>query len=215
MESLFDADSAKLYLDAAEPGLLSTILHEATHNLGPAHEYAVNGKQDGEIFTGPVASMMEELKAQTGALFLLDFLKSKQLISDALAQQSFVDAIVWAFGHISQGMYTGEKQRKAYGNLAAIQIGYLLDKGALTWDPNKLAANGKDKGAFTIHTDKLAAVADEMMRDFGGIKARGDKDAALSLIAKYVDSDAVVPHQTIAERLLREPKSSFVYSVNY
>ena len=76
---------------STEPGLLSTILHEATHNLGPAHEYKVNGKVDDDVFGGPIASMMEELKAQTGALFLLDFLRSKKLITDELAQQSYVD----------------------------------------------------------------------------------------------------------------------------
>ncbi|HEX5064214.1 MAG TPA: hypothetical protein VFV99_32795 [Kofleriaceae bacterium] len=212
-ESLLDAASAKLYPESTEPGLLSTILHEATHNLGPAHEYKVNGKDDDVIFTGPIASMMEELKAQSGALYLLDFLRQKKLISDEMAQQSFVDSIIWAFGHISQGMYTGEHNRKAYGNLAAIQVGYLIEKGALTWDANATAANGTDKGAFTIHADKLVPVANDLMKEVAGIKARGDKAAAEKLIAKYVDSETVVPHKLISERMLRHPKPSFVYSV--
>jgi hypothetical protein len=194
MESLFDAESAKLYPDSTEPGLLSTILHEAAHNLGPAHEYKVDGKVDDVVFTGPIASMMEELKAQTAALFLLDFLRTKGVITDELARQSFADSIVWAFGHVSQGMYTSDKQRKAYGNLAAIHIGTLLDKAALTWDPNKVAANGTDNGAFTVHVDKLAAAAAAMMTEFGGIKARGDKAAAEKLIARFVDAETVVPH---------------------
>ncbi len=213
MESLLDAASAKLYPESTEPGLLSTILHEATHNLGPAHEYKVGGKDDDVMFGGPIASMMEELKAQSGALYLLDFLRNKKLIDEAMAQGAFVDSIVWAFGHISQGMYTAEKNRKAYGNLAAIQIGYLIDKGALTWDPNATAANGTDKGAFTIHADKLVPVANALMKEVAGIKARGDKAAAEKLIAKYVDAETVVPHKVISERFLRHAKPSFVYSV--
>lgn len=212
-ESLLDAASAKLYPASTEPGLLSTILHEATHNLGPSHEYRVKGKLDDDAFGGPIASMMEELKAQSGALYLLEVLRGKKLISDELAQQAFVDSIVWAFGHVSQGMYTADKSRKAYGNLAAIQIGYLIDKGALTWDPNAPAANGTDKGAFTIHADKLVPVASELMKEVGGIKARGDKAAAEKLIARYVDAETVVPHKLISERFLRHPKPSFVYSV--
>ena len=212
-ESLLDAASAKLYPASTEPGLLTTILHEATHNLGPAHEYRVKGKKADEAFGGPIASMMEELKAQTGALFLIEFLRKKQLITDEMATGSYADAIVWAFGHISQGMYTGDKSRKAYGNLAAIQIGYLLDKGAMTWDANAMAANGTDKGAFTIHADKLVAVSQEMMKEFGGIKARADKAAAEKLIARYVDAENVVPHKLISERFLRHPKPSFVYWV--
>jgi len=212
-ETLLDAASMAAYSASAEPGLLNTILHEATHNLGPAHEYKVKGKTDDAIFGGPLASVFEELKAQTGALFLLEFVRSKGLISDELARQTYVDGIVWAFGHISQGMYTGSGNRKAYGNLAAIQVGFLMDHGALTWDDNAMAANGKDKGAFTIHLDKIVPVVDEMMTTVAGIKARGDKAAAEALAAKYVDGK-VVPHAIISERVLRLPKASFVYSVS-
>ncbi len=211
--SVLDEASMKLYSGETEPGLLVTILHEATHNLGPAHEYKVNGKTDGEVFGGPVASVLEELKAQTGGLFLLEFLRAKGLISDELARQAYADAIVWAFGHISQGMYDGAGQRKTYGNVAAIQIGFLVDKGAVTWDDKAPAANGTDHGAFTIHADKLVAACDEMMKAFAGIKARGDKTAADALLAHYVDGKQPT-HATIAERFLRVPKASFVYAIS-
>ena len=211
-ESLLDAESMKMYLASPEPGLLNTILHEATHNLGPAHEYKVNGKKAPEVFTGPVASIMEELKAQTGALFLIELLRAKSLISDALATQTYADAIVWAFGHTSQGMFSGG-QRKTYSNIAAIQIGFLIEKGVLTWNAGAKAANGTDTGAFTIHRDKLVPAVEEMMKLVAGIKARGDRAAAEQLLKKYVDASTIVPHDTIRERFLRHPKPSFVYSV--
>ncbi|MBA3392382.1 MAG: hypothetical protein H0T89_07045 [Deltaproteobacteria bacterium] len=212
-ESLLDAASMKTYASSPEPSLLNTILHEACHNLGPAHEYKVGGKAAGEVFSGPIASMMEELKAQTGALFLVEFLRAKKLIPDALAANTYADGLVWAFGHTSQGMYTGSKERKTYPNLAAIQIGFLLEKGALTWDPKAMAANGKDTGAFTIHRDKLIPAVQEMMSTAAGIKARGDRKAAEELIKKYVDASTVVPHELIRERFGRHPKPSFVYAV--
>lgn len=202
--SMLDASSMKMYSGEQEPGLLVTILHEATHNLGPAHEYKVGGKADGEIFSGPIASMMEELKAQTGGVFLIEFLRGKGLISDELARQAYADAIVWAMGHISQGMYTGTHERKTYGNVAAIQIGFLLEHGALSKNTD---------GTLAIHADKLVPVIDEMMKTVAGIKARGDKAAAEALIARYVDDKKIVPHDTIAERFLRFPKASFVYAL--
>jgi hypothetical protein len=211
--SLLDAATMQQYADSPEPGRLNTILHEATHNLGPAHEYKVNGKVDGEVFGGPIASMLEELKAQTGALFLVELLRGKGLVSDELARQAYTDAVVWAFGHISQGMYTGSGQRKTYGNVAAIQIGLLIDRGVLTWDEGAAAANQTDHGAFAIHLDHMPAAADELMKLVAGIKARGDKKAAQALIDKYVDASTVVPHAKIAERFLRVPKASFVYSI--
>ena len=213
--TLLDAESMKLYSTAPDASLLNTILHEATHNLGPAHEYKIAGKAAGEVFSGPIASVLEELKAQTGALFFVDFVKSRVKAIDAhQAQSVYADGIVWAFGHISQGMYTGTKSRKAYGNLAAVQIGFLIEKGALTWSDSAMAANGKDKGAFTIHPEKMVAVVDELMTLVAGIKSRGDTRAAQELFAKYVDSDKYVPHAKIAERFLRFPKASFVYSVS-
>ncbi len=212
-ESLLDATSAKAYADDPAPGLLATILHEATHNLGPAHEYKVDGKTDDQALGGPIASVFEELKAQTGGLFLIELLRSKGLITDELAAQTYVDSIVWAFGHISQGMYTGSGSRKAYSNLAAIQIGFLLGSGALRWDDAIQAANGKDTGAFVIDTAKLVPSVEVMMTLVGGIKARGDRAAAEELIATYVDGKAV-PQAVIAERTLRFPKASFVYAVS-
>src|SRR5205823_6592676 len=87
--------------------------------------------------------------------------------------------IVWAMGHISQGMYTGTHERKTYGNVAAIQIGYLLEHGALTRNPD---------GTLAIHADKLVPAIDEMMKTVAGIKARGDKAAAEAPSARGADA---------------------------
>src|SRR5688572_10382415 len=125
-ESVLDAPSMRAYAGTSEPGLVGTILHEATHNLGPAHEYKIGGKTAAALFGGPTAAVMEELKAQTGALFLIEMLRGRKLISDELAVQSYADAIVWALGHISQGMYTATREPKTYGQVAAIHMGYLL-----------------------------------------------------------------------------------------
>jgi hypothetical protein len=212
-ESVLETSSMKAYTGDTSPGLLSTILHEATHNLGPAHEYKVGGKTAAQAFSGPIAQVMEELKAQTGGLFLIEFLRGKKIITDEDAARAYIDAIGWAFGHTSQGMYSGGGDRKTYSNLAAIQIGILIENGVLTWDPKAKAANGKDTGAFTLHKDKIVPVVDDMMKLVGGIKAKGDRAGAEALIKKYVDSSEVVPHDTIKERFLRHPKPSFVYSV--
>ena len=75
--SMFVAKDMELLDDATGPGLLSTILHEATHNLGPAHEYTVNGKVDDDIFGGELATLAEEFKAQTASFWFLPFLVEK------------------------------------------------------------------------------------------------------------------------------------------
>jgi hypothetical protein len=111
-------------------------------------------------------------------------------------------------------MYTGSGRPKAYSQLAAMEVGFLLDSGALTFDAAATAANGRDQGAFTIDFDRLPAAVEAMMKQSGGIKATGDRSAAEELKARYVDSD-FLPVELISERILRHPKASFVYALDY
>ncbi|MBN1772720.1 MAG: hypothetical protein JXB32_15735 [Deltaproteobacteria bacterium] len=213
-ESLLDTAAMAWYSDDREPGLLSTMLHEATHNLGPSHEYKVDGKVDDDVFGGPLATVLEELKAQTGALWLTLFLQRRGVIDEAMAKRTWTDSLLWATGHISRGMYTAAGEPKPYSQLAAIHFGFFLDRGALRFDPEGTAANGTDQGVFSIDFEKLPAAIEELMTLVGRIKARGDKAAGEELVRKYVDGD-VVPLALITERVLRDPKTSFFYALDY
>jgi hypothetical protein len=210
--SLLTTDSLKAYSDDDMPGLLGTILHEATHNLGPAHEYKVKGKTDDQLFGGSLASMLEELKAQSGALWYLALLVKKGILTPEQVRQSYNDSFVWSLGHISRGMYTDSGQRKPYSQLSAIQVGFLMDEKVIRFDPAAQPANGTDKGAFILDYDKMPAAIDKLMKMVGTIKATGDRAAAEALAKKYVDGQ-VVPMQLITERMLRYPKASFVYAI--
>lgn len=212
--SLLSAETMRVYSDAPQAGLLSTILHEATHNLGPSHEYrGPEGQTSSEAFGGGMASMLEELKAQSGALFYLPMLREAGVIGAEQEREAYLDSIVWAFGHVSRGMYTASGQRKAYSQLAAIQVGFLMDRGVLRWEAGATAANGLDQGAFTIDFAAFPAVARQLMEAVVRIKATNDRAAAEALAARYVDGETV-PQAAIAERLLRFPRQSFVYAVH-
>lgn len=210
--SLFTADELKLLEDATQAGLLGTIIHEAAHNLGPSHEYQVDGKDDDAIFGGALATLAEELKAQTGALWYLQFLVEKDIITQDLANQSYADAIYWAMGHISRGLTTPEGRIQPYSQLAAIQLGELIEAGAVVYNAEKMAANGKDKGTFTIILEKMPTAADTIMKQIANIKATGDKDALVKLQNKHINNKEI-PYDVIRERLLRLPKTSFAYSI--
>jgi len=200
--------------DDPTPGLLSTILHEATHNLGPSHDYRYNGHTADEAFGGEMSSMLEELKAQSGALYFLSWLAERQLITPELQRQAYLDDVRWALGHISRGMYTVEgHHRKAYSQLAAIQVGYLMEHGVLTWDPEAVAANGEDHGAFSIDYDAFPAAAESLMREVAHLKAVTDVAAANALATRYVDGD-LIPMPLIKQRYDRIPNGSLVYAVD-
>ncbi|MDP3152772.1 MAG: hypothetical protein Q8N23_08885 [Archangium sp.] len=226
-----DADSrenlekqvASLYCKATFDGfssdpqaaLLSVVLHEAAHNLGPAHDYKVKGKTDDEAFGGPLASTMEELKAQTSALFFTWWLVEKKLLTEEEAKHATLRDIVWGFGHISRGMYDGAQRPKPYSQLASIQLGSMLKAGAITWKAEEKAANGADVGCFEVDLAKWRPAVNDLGKRVLAAKGKADKKDAEAMKASFVDAkdEWANLRTTIAERWLRAPKATFVYSV--
>jgi hypothetical protein len=133
VESLLDGPSAKVWTDADEPALLGTILHEATHNLGPTYSYSYQGKKADAAFGGSLAAMLEELKAETGAMYWLDWLGKKGVVTPELAKQAYAAWLSWCLRHIAVGVHSGTSDQP-YAQLAAIQVGFLMDEGALSFD---------------------------------------------------------------------------------
>lgn len=209
--SLFDAASMRTFVDSAAPAQFGTVLHEATHNLGPGGTYRVRGKMSEDIFGGPLASVLEEAKAETGGLSYLEYLRKNGFISTELAEQTYTAGIFYALTQIANGMYY-DGDADPYAQLSAIEIGSLMDHGALTWNATTTAANGRDRGAFTLYPEKLARAYAALIRTVLQTKARGDVASAHHLVARYVDG-SVVPQKVISDRVQRKPRAAFVYSV--
>jgi len=215
-ESLFCDESMEAFTTDPEAFVMSIVLHEAAHNLGPSHEYEVRGKTDEEIFGGPMASTMEELKAQSSALFLADWLAEQGVITEKERNEAHLRDIAWAFGHISRGMYDAAGRPRSYSQLSAIQLGYLMDERAIRWNPEQLAANGTDRGCFAVRLKTMTSAVADLESLVLGIKARGLADRAEALRSEYVaDSERQELFSTIEERWLRAPKATFVYALEY
>ena len=212
--SLFCEDAMEVFTTDPEPFVMSIVLHEAAHNLGPSHEYEVRGQTDDEIFGGPLASTMEELKAQSTALYLSDWLAEQGIITDDDRNEAHLRDIAWAFGHISRGMYTSTDQPRSYSQLAAIQLGYLMNEGAITWNEEQTAANGSDTGCFGVDLERMSPAIASLETLVLKIKASGAKKRAEAMKARYVDAAGQKPlFETIEERWLRAPKATFVYAI--
>ncbi|KAB2897204.1 MAG: hypothetical protein F9K40_13265 [Kofleriaceae bacterium] len=200
---------------APEAALMSIVLHEAAHNLGPAHDYKVKGKTDDEIFGGPLASTMEELKAQSAALYFEGWLADRGVITADERDDARIRDVAWAFGHISRGMYTAGGVPKNYSQLASIQMGTFLRDKVLVWRPDAMAANGTDQGCFDVDLAKWGPAADKLMTRVVRAKGKGDKADAQAMIRDFVDArdQWAKLRDVITERWLRAPKASFVYSI--
>jgi hypothetical protein len=215
MSSVFCKNTNALASTEPRESLIGTVLHEAAHNLGPSHEYKVNGKDDDAAFGGTLASTLEELKAQSSALYLTQWLGRKGMFTDEEVRKSHVRNIAWTLGHISRGMYTADGTPRNYSQLSAIQLGSLLKAGAVTWHPDQAAANGTDQGCLEVNFDALPAAIESLEKTVLQIKASGDKNRAEKLKAEFVDGkdEFATIRAAIAERYLRAPRVSFVYSV--
>jgi hypothetical protein len=215
MKSLFCSATFALGTTDPKPALMSVVLHEAAHNLGPSHDYAVKGKKDDDVFGGPLAATMEELKAQTSALYFSWWLAEKGVVSKDDATKAAVRDVAWAFGHISRGMYAANGQPRNYSQLASIQLGTAFKAGALTWKQEEPAANGKDRGCFELDLEKWKTAVDGLAKRVLMAKSKGDKKDAERMKADFVDAkdEWAGLRDVIAERWLRAPKATFVYAV--
>jgi hypothetical protein len=112
-------------------------------------------------------------------------------------------------------MYDAEGKIKPYSALAAIQVGDLLRQGALSWRPEAIAANGRDRGCLDVDFGKLPGAVTALETAVLGIKARGDAAAARALESSYVRPSGPLADvlATITERVRRHPTATFLYSV--
>ena len=131
MSSMFCKATDALATTTPRETLIGSLLHEAAHNLGPSHEYKVNGKEDDALFGGTLASTLEELKAQTSSMYLTGWLAGKGIFTDDEVRKIQLRNIAWTFGHISRGMYTADGTPRNYSQLAAMLLGALMKAGEI------------------------------------------------------------------------------------
>jgi hypothetical protein len=203
--------------DPAHDSLIVSLLHEAAHNLGPAHDYAVNGRNAVRSFGGTLASTLEELKAENSSMYLVSWLAAQGLFTSQDVKHLEYQGVSWTFGHISRGMYAADGAPLNYSQLAAIQLGSFIQSGAIAWKATETAANGADRGCLEIDFERLPQAVQALEATVLQIKARGDKAGAERLRAKFVDAkdDYATTKATIAERWLRAPRATFVYSLTF
>ncbi len=210
--SLFDEKSLSYIKIDKEISTLNTILHEAMHNFGPHSDYRINGKRPAEIFGGRLATVLEELKAQTGALWLLNLLRKEGILSEERVREAYADAMFWCMNHLSRGLFTPTGRPRTYSQLSAVQIGRFVREGALKWIKDK-----DGNYVLSINFDSMPKAVEGLMRDVGRVKARGDKKAAEKLVNDFVTGRGLklVKLDLIKKRLSKFDKASFDYVVYY
>ncbi len=212
----------KILEDSQEASLRATVIHEVTHNIGPDSSFEVNDQTAKERF-GRLSSVLEELKAQTGASWYLPYLKEQGVFSEKDILGLYLSNIFWCFNQISySGLFSSSGTPRAYGQLAAIQVAMLMEDGALK------KVNTPEGWRFDVVEAKLPKSFERIMKRVGQIKvtpgtAQQALKAAKDFIGYYVGLAPGKPGKgcdqklidEIAERYRSIPKESFEYETRF
>jgi len=142
------------------------LAHEMTHGIGP-HQITVNGQS-----TSPrqelkeLHSAIEEAKADVCGLFMLQYMfDHKQL--PAAEKQLYTTFLASAFRSLRFGL------NEAHGKGMALQMNYLLDKGAFVVNAN---------GTFSVNHAKIKQGVRDLAHDLLTLEATGDYAGAKKML---------------------------------
>lgn len=155
---------------SAEGYLASTVMHEISHELGPAF-----ARRDGKQVPiteaiGPAYSGLEESKADVVGMFGLAWLADHGAVPKERMEGNYASYVAGIFRTLRFG--TGE----AHGRAELMEFNYLLEQHALT-----RTADGRYAINFARIRPVLATLAKELLT----MEATGDRKRVESWFAKY------------------------------
>jgi hypothetical protein len=164
--ALSPADQRRISFDAFFTHIL---MHELVHGLGP-HGIEVGGRrttvrQELQDAYAPI----EEAKADVAGLFALARLVDRGVLPKEMERTMYATFLASAFRSIRFGL------GQAHGKGVAVQLNWLLDRGAVT--------AGAD-GRFSVDGPKARAALEALARELLAIEGDGDRERARALLAR-------------------------------
>ena len=153
------------------------LAHEITHGLGP-HSTSINGKASTPRQDLKEAySTIEEAKADMAGLWALSYMMDKGQLKDTLGQGAAAERKLYNtfLASAFRTLHFGLTDSHARG--MAIQLNYLLDKGAFV---------SHGDGTFSTDFKKIKQGVIDLNREFLTIEATGDYARAREMMTKYV-----------------------------
>jgi hypothetical protein len=195
------ADQADVSFDAFFTHIL---VHELMHGLGP-HNIIVGGRQTTvRQELKETYSAIEEAKADISGLFAIQYWIDKGVMPKSLERPLYTTFLASTFRSIRFGI------NEAHGRGIAIQLNYLMDKGAVTVSPDgtffvdpvkaKEAVAGLTHDIMTIQAEGNYAAAKDLRDQMGVVRPPVQK-ALDNLLAVPTD---IEPRFTTADQLVAE-----------
>jgi hypothetical protein len=149
--------------------LASTLLHEISHELGPAFARRSGKQVDIREAIGPAYSGLEEAKADVTGMFGLKWLVDHGALPKDRLQEYYASYVAGIFRTLRFG--TGE----AHGRAEMMEFNYLQENGALAMT----------NGRYAIDYNRIPAVLEQLCKRLLEFEAAGDRAGAEAWFAKY------------------------------
>lgn len=160
---------AKKYME------LFTLFHELSHSLGPG-TITVDGRQttvNEEL--KEQYSALEESKADVMGMWNLMFMMEKGELPMSEKESALVSYMAGLFRSMRFGI------DEAHGKGAALQYGYLKEKGAFRWDASS--------NRYVVDYAKMENGIRDLLHDQVMLQARGDYEGTKAFFARYTKLD--------------------------
>jgi len=154
----------------AEGYLVGTIVHEISHDLGPAYARQGGQRRDIREAIGPAFSALEEAKADATGMSSLERLVKKGALPATALPEAYSSYVADLFRTVRFG--TGD----AHSRAEMMEFNYLTERGAIRRD---------DSGKYAIEAEKMPAAFARLSKILLELEARGDREGTEAWFRKY------------------------------
>jgi hypothetical protein len=151
--------------------LATTMMHEISHELGPAYSRTPKGRADINEAIGPAYSGLEEAKADVVGMFGLDWLIEHGAMPKEKRTEYYASYVGGIFRTVRFGFV------EAHGRAEMMEFNYLVEKGAVTRDPAT--------GRYAINIERMPATIVSLAKEQLEMEATGDRARVEAWFTKY------------------------------
>jgi hypothetical protein len=156
---------------SAEGYLLSTILHEISHGLGPAFAHNASGEKISiREAIGPTYSGLEEAKADVVGMFGLKWLVDHGVLPKQRLEEYYASYVAGNLRTIRFGA------AEAHGQAEMMEFNYYLEHGAIRRLPS---------GKYSVDYQKMPGEIANLAKELLEMEATGDRARAEAWFKKY------------------------------
>ena len=151
--------------------LATTMMHEISHELGPAYSRTPNGRAQINEAIGPAYSGLEEAKADVVGMFGLDWLIEHGDMPKEKRTEYYASYVGGIFRTVRFGFV------EAHGRAEMMEFNYLVEKGAVARDPGT--------GRYAINIERMPATTVSLAKELLEMEATGDRGRVEAWFTKY------------------------------